>query len=88
MTVIVRTLEYPAAKMNGQDRKVLALKSLSLEDTVIALAKQNQVSRQFIHAQKNKLLRSVDNEFSEKEEEEEKVLFNLPVTKSWIPEFV
>lgn len=51
------------------------------------MAKQNKVSRQFIHVQKNKLTEAAEKAFSPKAQEEQ-VLFHLPVTKAWIEQYV
>ena len=74
--------------MDFETKKELALKTLSQKQTITNLARQNKVSRQFIHTQKNKLLQVVDYGFSEAAQEQEKPLFNLPVTKDWIEQYV
>ena len=78
--------QHPASKLNGQARKELALQSLNKKQTVVEIAKINNISRQFIHEQKNKLLAAVNEEFTEVSEEN-KVLFHIPVSKSWIEQF-
>ena len=78
--------QHPASKLNGQARKELALQSLSKKQTVVEIAKINNISRQFIHEQKNKLLAAVNEEFTDVSEEN-KVLFHIPVSKSWIEKF-
>jgi len=86
MVMVVKGLKHIASKMDGQSRKILALKSLNQNKTVVALAKENNVSRQFIHTQKKVLLQTADEIFSE-EVENNKILFYLPVTKEWLEQF-
>lgn len=77
-----------AFRMDGQHRQMLAVQSLNNKQTIVALAKANQVSRQFVHAQKRKLLQSANKTFSDKIEDDQKPLFLLPVTKEWIEQFI
>jgi hypothetical protein len=79
--------QHPAFSLNGQARKELALQSIIKKQTIKELADINNVSRQFIHEQKNKLLTAVNEEFTETVEEN-KILFHLPVTKNWLEQFV
>jgi len=75
-----------ASNLDGQARKDLALQSLNKKQTIVKLAEINNVSRQFIHEQKNKLLSAVNEEFTETSKEN-KILFHIPVTKGWIEQF-
>ena len=53
--LVVKQQQHLASNLDGQARKELALQSLNKKQTVVALAEINNVSRQFIHEQKNKL---------------------------------
>ena len=80
--------QYIAYAMTGQQRKRLAINSISSKRTITSLAQENKVSRQFIYTQKNKLLESANETFTEQNTEDNKVLFYLPVTKKSIEQFV
>lgn len=74
-----------ARTMDSTQRKDLALNAIKRDANITDIAKRNQVSRKFIHAQKNKALRGVDQVFSEASNDRKKeVLFYLPVTIEWI----
>ena len=78
---------YPAITMNATEKKLLGLQSLQQQTTISSLAKQNKVSRKFANSQKNKIVAAVEHAF-ESPVHHEPVLFNLPVTQSWLQQFV
>ena len=78
---------YPANTLSATEKKSLGLQALQSQVTVSSLSKQNNVSRKFINAQKNKIVSAVDNAF-DTPINNEPVLFNLPVTHSWLKQFV
>ena len=77
-----------AATLDSAERKRLAIQTLHPENTIVSLAKENDVSRKFLHQQKAKALDAIDDVFDDQEEEKEKVLFYLPITKKWLEQFV
>ncbi len=81
-------IAHPAKQMGNQQRKKVALKAISNETTVTDIAKQHEVSRQFVTRQKNKAVAAVDQAFDEAHTDENKVLFYLPITKAWIEQLV
>ena len=78
---------YPAITMNATEKKLLGLQSLQQQTTISSLAKQSQVSRKFVNSQKNKIVVAVEHVF-EPPVYHEPLLFNLPVTQSWLQQFV
>ena len=88
MSLKTSKLQHIAHGMDGQQRKVLALNAVSSKQTIVSIAQDKKVSRQFIYEQKNKLLQSANETFSDKEPDENKILFFVPVTKEWIEQFV
>ena len=81
---------HPANNMDETQKKDLALKVIKNESGVSELAIHNQVSRKFIYTQKAKATKSIDDAFDPKSKEikKEKILFYLPITKSWICQFI
>jgi hypothetical protein len=79
--------QYPAARLSPHERQVLALKVLSHRQPVIDLAAQRQVSCKFLYQIAAKARTALRQAFDPPEESQE-VLFHLPVTKSWIEQFV
>ncbi len=84
--LIMSTTNSAAKLMNADDRKELALKALKKDKSVSKLAEQNDVSRKFVHKQKNKLVNAIDSAFSETDatNDAHKVLYYMPVTKQYI----
>ena len=77
------------AKTRHNDKKKdIAIQSLSKTITITDLAEQNEVSRKFVYEQKEKAESAIKRVFEDKKEDEEKVLYHIPVTKSWIKQFV
>ena len=85
---------YSAKEMNIKQKKTIALQVYKIhqKQTITNIAKENQVSRQFVYKQKNKATQAIDDVFKEPEiadeKKNEKVLFYLPVTKSWLIQLV
>ena len=75
-----------AKQMNGSERASLALEAIKESKPVVALSKALNVSRQFIHRQKTKAVETINKAFSDSIDtpDDDKVLFNIPVTKSWL----
>ncbi len=79
-------IQVSAAKNLSKQQKIkLAIKSIEAKSNITKLSLENNVSRKFLHQQKNKALNAVYKAFKEKDEA--KPLFLLPVTKQWIRQF-
>ncbi len=76
-----------AKKINHEKRKDLALDVIKNKKTIADAAKENNVSRKFVHSLKDKAVDAVNQAFDPKTATDENVLFNLPVTKSWLEQF-
>ena len=79
-----------AAKLISNDeRKNIGLQSISNLQTITEIAASQNVSRKFVYQQKNKICSAADAAFAEHETcAGEQVLFWLPVTKSWLHQFI
>ncbi len=72
-----------AAGLPGGDRKDLAIQALAGSETVSDLATRHGVSRKFIYRQTHKACAVLDDAFSPATPDD-KVLFELAVTKAWL----
>ena len=77
----------PASCLRPSERKNLSLQVLAQAKPVSRLARSHGVSRKFLYQQAAKASDALDETFTT-EEDDEKVLFYLPVTKNWIRQFV
>jgi hypothetical protein len=77
-----------AAGLNADTRKHLAVQVLAKTEPVSQIAKHNNVSRKFLYKQAAKAEAALNEAFEDKTETDEKVLFYLPVTKSWLRQLV
>ena len=82
--------ESAAMQMSGTTRAELALEAIKKSKPITALSDVYNVSRQFIHKQKNKAVDSINKVFSNADikSDDEKILFNIPVTKSWVKQII
>jgi hypothetical protein len=87
MKAAIQNKLYTAERLSSSDKKTLALEAMSQRQTITDLSKENDVSRKFIYAQKEKAVAAVNDAFDEAKDEE-KILFHLPVTKSWINQVI
>jgi hypothetical protein len=76
-----------AALMGPSQRRDLAVQGMAGTEPLSALARQNDVSRKFIYTQIEKADRALDAAFSP-QDEDERVLFQIPVTKHWLRQVV
>lgn len=76
-----------ASRMGAEERKNLSLQVLSQAKPVSRLAQNYGVSRKFLYQQASKASNALDKTFTPKEDDD-KVLFYLPVTKKWLRQFV
>lgn len=87
MASAVVSRAFSARFMNADEKKKLAIQVVSHHKTLSAIANDNQVSRKFIYAQKDKAMAAIDKAFADDKDGEE-ILFHLPVTKNWLKQFV
>jgi hypothetical protein len=72
-------------KLATNERKMMAVRALAGAEPVSALAAQHGVSRPLVYRQMNKASAALDELFStEQTDDQNKVLFSLPVTKRWL----
>lgn len=82
-------LACAAKALDGEGRAELALAALGREETISELAREHGVSRKFIYEQLARAEEAVFESFTARSlEMEERVLFHLPVTGSWIKQCV
>ena len=79
-----------AAKCLGpKQRQELAIEALAGLESITRLAEERQVSRKFVYQQANQAEAALDQAFAPDEpDSDERVLFDLPVTKSWLKQLV
>ena len=77
------TSPCPAKSMSDRQKKNVALNVINNKKRVTDIAKQYDVSRQFIYRQKDRTIYAVDDAFDETSGDNEKIQFHLPVTKAW-----
>jgi hypothetical protein len=75
---------HPAKLMTPPQRRQLALEALTGAETISHLAGQHEVSRKFVYQQAAKAEEALDAAFSPGNDDDQKVLFHLPVTKAWL----
>ena len=78
------TIFSPAKLMAAPQRRQLALNTLAGAQTVSRLAREHQVSRNFVYRQAAKAEEALDAAFLPVGPDETEVLFYLPVTRSWL----
>ena len=86
--VAKQVTSYPAKGMNIKQKKAVALQALRQAQMITSIAKENNISRKFVYQQKDKAIQAIDGVFKEPETGKEKILFYLPVTKSWLIQLV
>src|SRR5689334_18657405 len=77
-----------AARLPGSDRKNLAMHALAGSETVSGLAAQHGVSRKFVCQQTHKARAALDDAFSPATPDDQKMLFELVVTKAWLRQVI
>ncbi len=77
----------PAQRLLPQQRKQLAIEALARAETISELAHQHEVSRKFVYQQIHTAEAALDEAFAPSPTRDE-ILFNLPVTKSWLEQLV
>src|SRR2546421_10458572 len=81
------TPDCPAHLLTPSQRRQLALDALAGQP-ISELAQQHQVSRKFVYQQLDIAQDALDRAFAPEPDNHETVLFYLPVTRSWIRQFV
>src|SRR4051794_2599877 len=76
-----------AHHLDPRQRHDLALAALGAQP-LAALARQHRVSRRFLYRQRRRALDAVRNAFTPPAPTTDQVLFHLPVTRSWLRQFV
>ena len=72
-------------KLDTTDRKFMAIHAMAGTESITALAAQHGVSRTLVYRQMHKAKAALDVLFSPvPTDDEEKVLFSLPVTRRWL----
>ena len=74
--------------LSADSRHYLGLASIKAKQTITELSKDFNVSRKFIHKIKNKLLDMLSQAFEQGDALNKELLFNVPVTKSWIEQLI
>jgi hypothetical protein len=72
-----------AAKLSGSEPKQLAVQALTGSEPISELPARRGVSRKFVYAQRGKASDALNDAFSSPVPDEE-VLFQLPVTRTWL----
>ena len=81
------SIPCPAQQLPPQKRQELALQVLDGSQPVAQLARQHQVSRQFLYRQADTAQLALDHAFDPPPAAQE-VLFHLPVTTSWLRQLI
>ena len=74
----------PAQAMGSEARQALALQALCGTITITALAEQAEVSRKFVYRQSDIAQQALEQAFATPTDDDEEILFQLPVTKKWL----
>jgi hypothetical protein len=77
-----------ASQLGPAQRRDLSLQALQRTEPVARLAAHHEVSRKFVYQQMAKATTAIDQAFQAPDSPEDKVLFQLPVTKSWLEQLV
>ena len=77
------THNIPPKRLPQDLKKHIALEALS-SNNISEIARQNGVTRKTTYQQKDKALKSIDKAFENIHHNDEKVLFYIPVTKTYI----
>lgn len=78
---------YNAKRLDSTQKKQLAFDAMNPLTSVTDLSHRHNVSRKFIHQQKNKAIEAVNDAFDD-DKKTEKVLFYLPITFAWLSQLI
>ncbi|WP_019506146.1 hypothetical protein [Pleurocapsa sp. PCC 7319] len=76
-----------ASGLQPLQRQAMAVKVLTKQEPITEIAKEEQVSRKFVY-QQQAIAQIALNQAFEKKEPEQEVLYYLPITHSWIFQFI
>ena len=76
-----------AKSLSAEQRQHLALQALAGNQPITALADDFEVSRKFVYQQSATARQALDQAFTPPTKPADQVLFQLPVTKSWLRQF-
>ena len=79
--------QWPAQRLLPQERQELAIQVLAGAEPVSDLAREHEVSRKFLYQQAHTAEDALTQAFDPATKTED-VLFNLPVTKTWLQQLV
>ena len=82
MVALAGKLASSACQLDGQQRQALALAALG-GASISEMSREHDVSRKFIYQQKGRATQVLQDAFAPSDDDE-KVLFDLPVTKTWL----
>jgi hypothetical protein len=88
MDMTTQPQSYNARSLDSTQRKQLALNAMNPSTSITDLSDQHKVSRKFVHQQKKKAVKAVNDAFESKDEKAGKVLFYLPVTFAWLCQLI
>jgi hypothetical protein len=77
-----------ASRLCPDTRKNIAIQAISKSEPIKTLSVKYGISRKFIYQQKNKAEEAIDVAFTTSDDDEEKILFHLPITKSWLSQMI
>jgi hypothetical protein len=78
----------PAKELAADQRRALAIHALAGTQTITQLAEDLQVSRKFVYQQAATASQALEQVFAPELDEDDAVLFELPVTKSWLRQVI
>lgn len=83
-----KSFSSAAIQMPPSQRRLLAVAGVARCQPISNLARENDVSRKFLYDQIEKANRALDDAFRPGENDDQRVLFNIPVTKQWLRQLV
>ena len=72
-----------AATLSPATRQAIGIEALSGTLPISHLATQHQVSRKFVYQQRSQAQKALEASFAPSQDDDD-VLFHLPVTKNWL----
>ena len=82
-------LSNAARTMSGQKRAELAIEAIKHNQPITELSAEHNVSLSFLYDQKDKAVSAINDKFiSPIIEEDEKPIYYIAITKSWIKQFI
>ncbi len=88
MNIATQLKSYNAKQIDASKRKQLALAAMAKSQPLTEMAEENNVSRKFIYQQRGKAIEAVNDAFAPADKTQERILFYLPVTFSWLCQLI